>query len=121
MLFVEQRDRRSQVQLASKGRIAMVHAIQSLSVTHQNAERSFAGRGRDFDRNLPNHALATVRSQHGFYEDLITGTGFGDIGPGAFQPCPAALAHQVEVQFYAIDGGSVVGVVIDASEALSQR
>ena len=71
--------------------------------------------------NLAYAALATIRSQHGFHRDLIPRTRFAHTCTGTLQPGPAPFSHQIEIQLYILDRGSVVGIVVDASEALAKR
>ena len=119
MLFVQQGDGRSQVQLAAECGVRAVHAIECFTVAHENAQIAFAGRGWNLHRNLADNAFAAIRSQDGFHDDLVAGTRLGHIGAGAFQTRPAAFTDEVEIELHAVHCGSVVGVVVDASETLS--
>ena len=47
-------------------------------------------------------------------------TSFRHIGASALQAGPAAFADEVEIQLHARDGRGVIGIVIDAAEALAQ-
>ena len=52
---------------------------------------------------------------------MVSRTGFGYVGAGAFQARPAAFADEVEVELHAFHRRCVVRIVVDASEALAQR
>src|SRR5215472_9961159 len=111
MLFVEQRDGGSQVELASEGRSRPIHPIEGVAIAYQDVQVSFTCRRRNLDCNLPYDPLAPIGSQNCFDRNLVTGTDFGDICAGAFEPCPSALAYQIEVKLNAVDRGRIVRVV----------
>src|ERR1700683_1672140 len=98
MLFVEQRNRGGEVKLAAEGRVSAADAVERLAVTHQNAQRSFAGRRRNLYRNLAHDALTAIRSEHSFDNNLIAGTSLGHISARAFETGRAAFADEIEIE-----------------------
>ena len=79
------------------------------------------GGGGNLHWNLAHDALAAIGGEHGFNYDFVARADFGYVCAGAFQACPAAFANEIKVELHAVDRGSVVRIVVDASEALAER
>src|SRR2546426_5918242 len=99
----------------------MADAIEGFPITDQNTQRSLRNRGWDADGNLTHEGFTTVRTQDGFNGNLVAGTGFGQIGSGAFQAGPSAVAGYIEVKLNTANVGHAVGVIIKAAGTLAPR
>src|SRR5580658_6606550 len=99
----------------------MPDAVERLAVAYEDSQRALARRSRNLQWNLLHDALAAVGSEHGFECNVVARASFSHVSACAFQAGPAALAHQVKIQLHVLDSGSVVGIVVDTSEALTQR
>ncbi len=121
MFFVQQRNRRAQIEPLRKTGIDAAHAVQRFTVTDQNPQRALRGRGRDFDRDTPHDALATIRTQHGFYDNLAAGPRFSHIRAGGFQVCGATVGDDVKFQIHALDLGARERIIENAVKAIAQQ
>src|SRR5690349_4555546 len=121
MLFIEKGDRGSEVQFAPQHGSTPPHAVQSVAVAHQNAQRTFRSGSRNMNGNLANNALAAVRPDYGFNRNLIPGPRFSDVGTGALQACPAAITHDFKIELHAAYIGLIVRIIVNSAEPVSQR
>src|SRR2546428_6739224 len=99
----------------------MADAIEGFPITDQNMQRSLRNRGWDADGNLTHEGFTTVRTQDGFNGNLVAGTGFGQIGSGAFQAGPSAGAGYIEGKLKTAHVGHTVGGILKEAETLPQR
>src|SRR3989442_6170127 len=84
VLLVQQGNRRGKVELSPEQRRAMADAVQGVTIADQNAQRPFGRRRRDVNRNLVDHSIPPIWTEHGFNCNVVTGKGFGYVNPGTF-------------------------------------
>src|ERR1700757_3328055 len=120
MLLVQQSNGGSEVKLTGHHRHAAAHAIERISVAHQDTQRSFGSGGRNFDENLADYAFPTIRSQNGFNCDFIARSSFRQIRPRALQTRLATLFHEIEIQLHRCYGWYIERIVIDAAKSVAE-
>ena len=119
MFLVQQSNRRCQPQLPVCQWHAATHAVESVSIADQDTQHPLGSRGWNLYWNLSHDPFPAIGTKHGLYHDLVAGASFGGVRAGSFQAHRASFAHQVELQLHALNFGSVVGIVVDASETIA--
>src|ERR1700741_5241194 len=120
MLLVQQSNGGSEVELAGHHRHATAHAVERISIAHQDTQRSLRSRSWNLDKNLPDYPFTTIGGEHGFHGDLIARPSFRQIRPRALQASLATLLHEIALHLYRRNCGNIERIVIDASESVAQ-
>src|SRR5262249_36402069 len=99
---------------------AAADTIKCIAIADQNSKRAFRGRSRNADGNAANDRFSAIRPNDRLDGDLVSRTSLSDVGARALQPRPAAVTHNFKIKLHGTNVGDVIGIVVDAAEAISQ-